>query len=493
MAEEQTITQQQQTPQIKQTRDYRRALRTYEKKRQRYAIGKQSDAQVAETTRHTQQLAKLSAQMGAAVNDPQKKAELQQAYLDEENLHKTNMEATADLQQYYSDFNEEAYDKEQAEKQQKETEQSSQQAEKQGQSSSSVNQQTQSSKTTTQSKDIKDSNDENSGFLSSGVSSAAVNSLSNYFMSKTPNGTPKAPNSERMRNQAEMHDKQAGDEQKNAQQNFQVANRDYRVEAEKNAASQAAAENAQKVHNLGSASAGAAALERDVKSADYNTHMQRQDQQRAEGVKNQREMWGARQTAEEERADADKEDYDYLDNQVYNNAATSLAIGGASDNGSSSASTKQQSQTTNNDNGQPTETEENTEQEATEIKGSPQRILNYVTYAKSDPQGHPESAKPLTGDDLALYQAWGSPAPLEPSELTNGAQSVATTPRLKDFWQKYISANPNGRMTGGQKNAGEAGQTVEAINKATTTVQRGGTNSDARQKNIIAALGSIRF
>lgn len=133
--------------------------------------------------------------------------------------------------------------------------------------------------------------------------------------------------SQQLRNQAQMHERQAMDEQKNSQANMQVANRNYRVEAEKNAVSQAASENAQKVANMGNASAGAAALERGVATADYNTHMQRQDQQRAEDVKNQREMWGSKQTAEEERGGANITDYKWRDTDRYNKNSAELSAG----------------------------------------------------------------------------------------------------------------------------------------------------------------------
>lgn len=131
-----------------------------------------------------------------------------------------------------------------------------------------------------------------------------------------------------LRRQAEMHDIEAGDHQRSMQQNLQVANRDYRSEAEKNAASQAAAENAQKVHNLGNAGAGAAALERDVKAADYNTTMQRSDEQRKQGVENMEKMHDMRQTAEQERSGADVYDYTARDMNDYNARSDWLSMGG---------------------------------------------------------------------------------------------------------------------------------------------------------------------
>lgn len=295
-----------------------------------------------------------------------------------------------------------------------------------------------------------------------------------------------------LRNQAEMHDKQAGNEQKNAQQNFQIANRNYRVEAEKNAASQAAAENAQKVNNLGNVSAGAAALQRGVKAADYNTHMQRQDQQRAEGVKNQREMWGSKQTAEEERANADKDAHDYAENQVYNNMSNYLSMGG---NNSGNIQPKPTEQPPTEQ--PPTEEPKPAEQpkDTEEIKGSPQAVLNYITYAHD-----PELADKykLTGDDLELYKEWGSPEPLTEEEYANNGeeQAVANIPRLSDFWQKYTSINPGNRFVDDkQYNAGENGVTSEGINSTTTDIKRSDnmTPSDSSIKNIISTLSNIRY
>ena len=294
-----------------------------------------------------------------------------------------------------------------------------------------------------------------------------------------------------LRNQAEMHDKQAGNEQKNAQQNFQIANRNYRVEAEKNAASQAAAENAQTVNNLGNVSAGAAALQRGVKAADYNTQMQRQDQQRAEGVKNQREMWGSKQTAEEERANADKDAHDYAENQVYNNMSNYLSMGGNSSGNAQPKPTEPPAEQPPTEEPKPAEEPKDTE----EIKGSPQAVLNYITYAHD-----PELAAKykLTGDDLELYKEWGSPEPLTEEEYANNGeeQAVANTPRLSDFWQKYSDVNPGNRFIDNkQYNAGENGVTSEGINSTTTDIKRTGsmTPSDSSIKNIISALSSIKY
>lgn len=140
-----------------------------------------------------------------------------------------------------------------------------------------------------------------------GISNNAAAHIANTIYGNDPSGRSK-----QLRQQAQLHDVQATDEQKSAQQNFQVANRNARVEADKDAVATSAIKNAQTVNNLAAGtSAGTAALNRTVEQGDVAAHRQRADAQRAEGVKNQREMWGARQTAEEERGAANITDYQY--------------------------------------------------------------------------------------------------------------------------------------------------------------------------------------
>ena len=142
---------------------------------------------------------------------------------------------------------------------------------------------------------------------SASLSNNAAHDVANTIYGQDPSGRSK-----QLREQARMHRVQAADEQKNTQQNFQVANRDARVEADKAGIAKAAVKNAQTVNNLSSGTGvGTAALNRTVEMGDISEHRQRADQQRQEGVKNQREMWGARQTAEEEDGSANITDYKY--------------------------------------------------------------------------------------------------------------------------------------------------------------------------------------
>ena len=274
-----------------------------------------------------------------------------------------------------------------------------------------------------------------------------------------------------------MHDKQAGDEQKNAQQNFQVANRNYRVEAEKNAASQAAAENAQKVNNMGNASAGAAALERTVEKADYNTHMQRKDQQRSEGVKNQREMWGARQTAEEERADADKGDHDYLQAQLYNNAASSLSMGGVADE--NKANSKQPKV-----NKEPSTLA--SQDEKSEINGGNLHVLmNYI-------QGSTKDADKYNKPEIqALIKKYGvKPLPKELQTFNHEADKKIAE-LYPEFMSAYNKATGRNVSYDNQEDATSDEDIKRYQNDA--EIQQSGTGSDSRIKNIIHAISSIRF
>lgn len=162
-----------------------------------------------------------------------------------------------------------------------------------------------------------------------GMSQAFAQGISDWAANQSARGTT-APDraSAHLQQQATMHDIQAGDLQKAQQQSQQIADRDYRVEAEKNAVAGAATENAQRVQNLSaSAGAGAAALNRQVKSADYNTMMNRADTQRDKAVERGKEAWDVRQQAERERAGADKADYAAREAETDNRRAANLSYG----------------------------------------------------------------------------------------------------------------------------------------------------------------------
>lgn len=428
------------------------------KKQQKYALQQQAAAQEKAHQAYKTAYYKLQQEYGAAKNDTAKLAELDEQKNNLVQKYKDDMAATTDLEQYKKTFNLDEYDK--------------------AQNTSTKENVTEGSDTTQENDNsTKQENDNNTARENvNSSSSVATNSLVNYLASKTPGGTSQEPNSIHLRRQSEIHDKQAGDEQKNAQQNFQVANRNYKVEAEKNTAG-AAAENALKVSNMGNVSAGAAALERTVKKADYNTHMQRQDQQRSEGVKNQREMWGARQTAEEERANADKGDHDYLQAQLYNNAASSLSMGGVADEEKDNSK-------------QPKVNKEPTtlasQDEKQEINGGNLHVLmNYIQGSTKD------ADKYNTPEIQALIKKYGvKPLPKELQTFNHEADKKIAE-LYPEFMSAYNKATGRNVSYDNQEDATSDEDIKRYQNDA--EIQQSGTDSDSRIKNIISAISSIRF
>ena len=183
------------------------------------------------------------------------------------------------------------------------------------------------------------------------------------------------------RNQAAIHAQQASDEQKNAQANAQIANRDYRNEAGKNAAASAAIRSAQKMDTLPAATdLATAAVQREIGSPDYNTMMNRQDVQRKEGVTNQREMYGAQNVAADERGTANKWDYDARQRNIINSLTSGLSNGGYGQGEENKGATQpQQSVTPTQENPVPVD-------EVTEVTGENTVNIDGKTYDNVDLQ-----------------------------------------------------------------------------------------------------------
>ena len=161
-------------------------------------------------------------------------------------------------------------------------------------------------------------------YMSLGVIPGLIDRVGNLFS----NGLDPTGGSTALREQAELANKQAANERMNEQRERQIANRDYRVEAEKNAASEAAFKNAQQIQNMGASTGNAAAaLARKVGNPDYNTQMARQDQSRTRAAQYQREGSRMDQEAVRRRASADMYDYAYNDMRSRNNKAAALAAG----------------------------------------------------------------------------------------------------------------------------------------------------------------------
>lgn len=306
-----------------------------------------------------------------------------------------------------------------------------------------------------------------------------------------------------LENQAQMHEKQAGDLQSAAQRNFQTANRDYRVEAEKNAVAGAATENAQNVANKGAVSAAASALSRNAKSADYNTHMQRSDQQQAEGVKNKNAMYGAKQTAERERASADAARNNWRENEIYNREADDLSRGrGAADDGEDEAP---------NDNGggdaQP-EPGDTVPQDSIpnmnmdDSSGAPQHVINALLGSSK-------------GQDLREGTADAGTLRLYNWAIGQGVKPITPKSNNPNDWEnEFIAANGEaGKRVMQQLRQGRAGDLdastnynvnkdgkysaiptgEDMVNNMEVPVERHNVMSDANMKDIIRCLSDIRY
>lgn len=313
-----------------------------------------------------------------------------------------------------------------------------------------------------------------------------ASSFGNYLASRF--GVAKAPNSDRLEEQADLHDKQAADEKSVAQWNKGEANRNYRNEAEKTAVSQAHAKNDQLVAESSAVDAASALANRQIGTPEYEGTRDYMAAQKAEGAKNTREMYGAQQTAIEERAAANAENHNYNDMMRYNGAANALSMGGGA------------TQTDGAGNNNPAPPKENTpettaeqepdtgEEQAQPSDASAQALMNYVQGVNND-KWNAEYQKPEVQAFIEQYGLVPAAGPEDPKHWSHGRdadKAVAAT--YGKFMEDYNNAT--GRMVGTEQqqdmDSPEALQELygKNINE---------TQSDARQKNIIQALGSIRY
>lgn len=292
----------------------------------------------------------------------------------------------------------------------------------------------------------------------------AVGTISNLVSNSLIEGSNAPDKSDaHLRNQAQMHDKQAALEGANAAKESQIANRDYRGEADKNAVATAATKNAQNVANLGAAAGNAtAALARTVETPDYNTHMNRQDEARQRAVANQREAEGAKQTAERERAAADTTQNRVQNMQTFNNAATNLSRGSTIE-----------PDTTITDNAESITNPEDTTQQ----KANMQSLLNYVIYANDSTSSNSQKYIDTfnNSDELKALAAKYDMQPLTAEEINqigadnNQALSEYVFNKYTTFGSDYNNLTGRNVGTDKQKNVGDAGYTQEQLNKDAMT------------------------
>ena len=348
-------------------------IRAYDRKLEKYALQQQKKAQDEIYKKYNQKRQEIQSRLGQAYGNPEAIQAIQDEYDTAKKQLKADLATTQDVQQYKkfdSDTSKEDFNKFSKEYDEAKAKKKEPPADDETPDGPTAAQKAQSAVSDTV------------GTVSTG--------LGTYLNSKLAGA--KDPNSGHARNQAKIHEEQAAQYQKDAQANKQIANRDYRGEAEKNAIANAATENAQKIANMGNVSAGAAAIERTVGTADYNTNMQRQDAQRAEGVKNMQNMHDNRSAAEEQRAAADKMDYDWQTDSNANAWNQYLSSGGrrssadtaASKNQDSIPSDTQPSETQPSET-QPSETQPSETQPSETQQSSEAQLQNTINYASGSP------------------------------------------------------------------------------------------------------------
>lgn len=300
------------------------------------------------------------------------------------------------------------------------------------------------------------------------ASNAAVNAMTN--LTSSDNAPDKSD--VHLDNQAVMHEQQAAKEGMNEQQERQIANRDYRGEADKNAVAQAAIKNQQTVQNMGAAAGNAAAaLNRQVGESDYNTHMQRQDEARQRAVANQREAEGARQTAERERAGADTARNEAMQQRMYNNEVDTLSsaagVGVQPETETTSATTAPATNTT---------TEEPSNLATPDMKANMHKLLNYITYANDSTSTHAQAYRDEYNNSKELQglAAQYGVQPLDETELDEIGENNPDAlqqyiwQKYPDFAEAYNNATNRAVGTDQQKNVGDNGYTQEQLDKSAT-------------------------
>lgn len=277
-----------------------------------------------------------------------------------------------------------------------------------------------------------------------------------------------------LRNQAQELRNQAQVEEKNAQKSMQIANRNVRATADTDATANATRQNAMTVANRGNVSAGAAALARTVgTNADYNSARSRSDTQRAEGIKNTREAFGAQQSAIQKEQEASAANRQAKDVNNYNRAIYNLSNAvGRQQQDTSSAEADDVSEE------QPRPQQESEQENIKTGSGSMHSILNYVTHG-NDPSSEYYNGAALDDNAKGLLRSIGNPVPITQEEIirvTNNPnanfdnisegqlQKVIETVR-PDLWRMYKDANPGNRFKddGTQLNVGDEGLTNENI------------------------------
>lgn len=302
--------------------------------------------------------------------------------------------------------------------------------------------------------------------LQHGVATAAGERMVNAITGN--NGKDETNMSAWDRANANLAQQQAAEEQKRGQYVTQQGTRNYRVEADKNAASAAAAKNAQKVNNLGNVSAGAAALERGVEDSDNQGQQAFAANQYDKGAAYARNDNKMQQLSNVSRAQADLRDYDFRQNQYYNDTSNSLSMGGYNTQaGKTTDNTQQTKQETKQQTTQPaqettqpvqdtTENTQDTTQQTTQpvqdTTENTQDNIQQTTQPVQQPVRQSVQFSPKSGNGAAHEAARiNKEYPGANVTATDIINAIIANP--KNFAQSYRSMDRRKWQPGSSKNA----------------------------------------
>ena len=249
--------------------------------------------------------------------------------------------------------------------------------------------------------------------VGSGIGEGVFSSIAKWSKEKSGMGKQGDPmgRDAHLNRQAEMHDNEAAEHRMDQQRWSQIANQDPRREAGKDALAKAAVQNEQKVHNMGNASAGAAALERGEAEADPNALRNRGDQARMKATENMEKANDENQVAEEERSASDVYGYTARDMETSNAQAKAITDGGAADG---------ETETETEEKEKPKKVEEKGEDTPQVSPQSWQAYISYICYGADPTSKNCEQSKTFDPKirELAkpLIDKYGL-EPIKPSDL----------------------------------------------------------------------------
>lgn len=500
--------------------------KSYNKKRDEYARKQQLSAQQKIEDDYTQakinenndfsiKLAALNKRYGAAANDQAALQALHDEYASLEANHNANLKniaaarkqslaATRDTKQYYDGFDEDAFDKALAE---------TKAANDAKQPDTKVKQETPNDKTTGQQEASGSSTAEQQDTKSQDSSTIPNDSMRRYFQRKInttastsatdePEMSARIANYNHAQNKANLHEQLANEEFKAAQKQSQISNRDPRRESGLDAAMSAENKNAQIVANMGNASAGAAALERQVGDAGQflQQNRDRGDTARKDAVQSFQQGYDDKQRAEQRREEGNIGVLEGYGNQISNTQTDILSMGKTDIEPPQEEQPAPEPQQESTPEPQPEPEAEPEPPDPTKLNVDWQEILNYITYANDPTSSHygPGGDRRAAAEKYwnIVKQAYPDVnlEPITAQELStkgltfdSGGQTQQFSETARpDFWNLYKQGNAARFSSGKQKNVGTGGYTQQALHE-------GAQQEVTLNPNVTNALSDIKY